>query len=207
MSDFPSARPTVWTTLTHAERWEVVIQHELLGILVHQSVNALLVFACSQSNGDDRLSFTTLENGRTVNTWENVDHTFDCADVFAASPVGSLAFEDQFANDYFFEIMPSCFETPFAECVVGIRIRNHFSHRSRSQFPEGNCTILLARSLNLFAELVVVLCTKFFQQPIVFGSLEINFLSADFFLQFLHQPDHVLDHLVCEFDRFEHHVF
>ena len=61
MTDFPAARTADRTTFADAEAGEVVIEHEFLGILVDQSVDALFIAAGSQRDGDQAPGFRHVE--------------------------------------------------------------------------------------------------------------------------------------------------
>ena len=68
-----STRSTHGFDLIHAERREVVMEHEALGILLPESVNTLLVPCAAQGSNDHRLGLAAGEKCRTVRARKHAD--------------------------------------------------------------------------------------------------------------------------------------
>ena len=99
VTDLTTARATNRTALANTEAGEVVIQHELFGVLVLQSIDSLLVASGTQSDRNHGLSFAALEHSGTVNAWHDIDQAFDVSQVLRSTTVGTCSCQDRFAND------------------------------------------------------------------------------------------------------------
>ena len=99
MADLAAARAADRPDLADRERREVVVEHELLAVLVHEPVDPLLVAAGAQDGGDQRLRLAALEEGRAVRPRQEADLALDRPQVLRAAAVGPLAVEDQLADD------------------------------------------------------------------------------------------------------------
>ena len=84
------------------------MQHERVFFLAFQGVQQLRVPGSTQSCNNQRLSFTTGEQGRTVGLWQNADFDVQRANSLGVTAIDTrLAVNDVFANGAVFD---------FAEC-------------------------------------------------------------------------------------------
>src|SRR5262249_51504306 len=103
VADLAPARAANRLALSHAKGREVVIEHEFLGILVRHAVHTLLVGDGAERDGDERVRFAALKNGRTVCARQDADFAVELSDVLDAAAVDALAFENEIADNTFFE--------------------------------------------------------------------------------------------------------
>ena len=73
VTDFAPARAANRPHFAHRERREVVVEHEPLRVLFEQAVDALLVAAGAERDGDQGLRFAALEHGRAMHARQHVD--------------------------------------------------------------------------------------------------------------------------------------
>ena len=95
--------PRIGLGLADAERREVVIEHELLAELVEQAFDALFVADGAERGRDQGLGLAALEQGRAVGARQQADFAVNGADFLEAAAVEPFAFEDQIAEDLFFQ--------------------------------------------------------------------------------------------------------
>ena len=167
VSNFATPWASDWTAFAHTEAWEVVIEHELFGVLVHQAIDALLVATRSQCDRDQRLSFTTLEQGGTVNARDHVGFAFDWTQCFAIAAIRSNACQNRIANDSLFQVMNRSAKCLRADRVVGIWIRDHFRFNLCLDFILGGTPIVLASDQDRILVVVVVLRLQCVEQTVV----------------------------------------
>ena len=110
VADFAPAGTANRPHFADRERGEVVVEHELLGILVDQAVHALLVAAGAQGDGDQRLRLAALEDGRAVHARQHVDLAVDRPQRLAVAAVGPRARQNQVADDVLFQVVPGTAE-------------------------------------------------------------------------------------------------
>ena len=63
MSNLTASRASNRAALANRERREVVVQHELFAVLIHQPIDSLLVPGRSQGDRYQRLGLTALKQG------------------------------------------------------------------------------------------------------------------------------------------------
>ena len=88
------------------------MQHELLRVFLDQAVDALLVAAGAQSDGDQGLRLAALEQGRAVDARQQVDLAGDRPERLVVAAVGAGAGEDLVADDARFQGFPGRRRTP-----------------------------------------------------------------------------------------------
>ncbi len=123
VTDFATTRAADRATFADRERREVVIQHELLAVLVHQAIDALFVAGRAQRDRDQGLRFATLEQRRTVDAWQQVGFAVDRTQRLSVASVRASAGDDQVANDFFFQVVPNGLESLGVDRTVGARRR------------------------------------------------------------------------------------
>ena len=87
MTDFAARDTTDGLDLTNAVRREVVLEVELLGVLVSQTIHNLLIFERTQGADHERLRLTSGEHGRTVKARLPASDDLDWADIRKATTV------------------------------------------------------------------------------------------------------------------------
>ena len=75
----------------HAERREVIMQHEFPVLLTDQGIHPLLVRGCPQRRNRQGLRFASGEKGRTVRSGQHADLTPDGTNIRQAASVYALA--------------------------------------------------------------------------------------------------------------------
>ncbi len=105
MADLATAGTAHEANLTHAERREIVVQHEALeGLAGLQQFNALLVFLGAQRHGDQGLGLAASEQGRAVRSRQDAGLDRDGADLVEGTPVGTaMLFEHLVAENALLE--------------------------------------------------------------------------------------------------------
>ncbi len=103
VADLAAAGAAIGPAFADAERREIVIEHEFLADLVGQAVDALLVAGGAQRGGDQGLRFAAGEQGGAVRARQDADFAGDGPQILRRPAVDAFAFEDQVANDAFFE--------------------------------------------------------------------------------------------------------
>ena len=207
MADFTTTGASNRTTFANAKAWEVVVEHELLGVLVHQAIDALLVTTGTQCHCDQRLGFATLEQRRTVNARNQVGFALDRAKSFSISTIGSNASQNRIANDSLFQVMNRSAQCFRADCAVGVCVRDHVSFDLILDRVLGGSTIVLAGDEDRVFVLVVVLRLQLVQQAIVCRRLKFDFLNRELLSQLFLQINNLLTNGVSELDRGQHVSF
>ena len=112
VTDFRRPGSADRAALAHRERWEVVVQHELLAELVRQPIDALLIAGGAQRRRHQRLCLAALEDGRSVRSRQHADLTGDRPNLLVVPAVDALAFEDQVADHLFLKGLESAGHLP-----------------------------------------------------------------------------------------------
>ena len=207
MSDLATARATVRLAFPDRERWEVVIEHELLAVLVHQPVYPLLIARGTEGHGDEGLSFTPLEQCRSVGSWQEVCFAVDRAETLRVAPVAAGTGEDQIANDLIFQGVPSSVHDARFQGAWGRCIRDHFGQGSLTKLSASFVASLLAIDLLGFLESCVVAILQGCDQCRIVGRDEGDALWVDLSEQFLLKIENFTANSVGELDRLEHLIF
>ena len=207
MAKLSSAGATNWPTFADRKMWEVVVQHELLGVLLHQPFHSLFVTSRSQGDADHCLRLASLEYGRSVRAGQNIDMAFDGPECCCIATVRPRPGQNQIANDSALQFVPGMREGPPLHGVFGIRVRNHFGHGAFFQSRNGTGSLQLAPGLLGRLEFVVVLVLELVEKAIVFRRFERRLFHTDLLVQLPLQSTHFLDHAMTELDRFDHVIF
>src|SRR5712664_4617897 len=92
VADFAAAGATKEFHFTHAERREVVVQHEALELVLREEqVETLHVFLSAKSESGERLGFAASEKRGAVNAREQADFASDLADLVKSAAIGTAA--------------------------------------------------------------------------------------------------------------------
>src|SRR5204863_9445865 len=91
MSNFSTSHIGHSASLAHRERWEVVVQHEVLLLLALKILQPLHVVRGSQSGRDQRLCFTAGKDRRTVGSRKYTGFNGDVANLIELGRFGTLA--------------------------------------------------------------------------------------------------------------------
>ena len=110
VSDFTASRPAVRFALTDGEWREVVVEHELFAVLIHQAIDPLLVSVGTECHGDEGLGLTPLEQGCSVGTWEQVGFAVNVSKAGCVSTVAARSRHDQVANNPILKCVPCATE-------------------------------------------------------------------------------------------------
>ena len=96
MADFTSTGESKTTCFARREGRKVVVEDEGFALsAASEAINFLSVTASAECRDDECLSFTAVEHGRTVNSWENASLAGYSAKIGRAATVDSPAcFED-----------------------------------------------------------------------------------------------------------------
>ena len=90
VADFAPARAAHEADFAHAERREIVVQHEALeGFARLQQLDALLVVLGAERDRNQRLRFAAREQGRTVGARQNARFDPDLADFVECAAIGT----------------------------------------------------------------------------------------------------------------------
>ncbi|MNB93696.1 hypothetical protein D3C75_408330 [compost metagenome] len=104
VTNFTTLRRANHTGFTYAVRREVVVEQEAVSAIAHQFVDVLRVTCSTQSRGNQRLSFATGEQCRTVSTWQNASTHIQTTDhVFFTAIDTRLACQNAATNNVFLD--------------------------------------------------------------------------------------------------------
>ena len=159
MADFAPARTAHEADFAHAERREIVVQHEALGDFARlQQLDALLVVLGAQRDRHQRLRFAAREQGRTVGARQNAGFDGDLADLVERAAVGTpvvlehLVAEDALAQR--FEALSGFFPLLFGSCAASTFF---FSSLTREWLSSFECVWVLRASVSS-ARIAVSIC-------------------------------------------------
>ncbi len=92
VADFAPARSPQGLGLAHAERREIIVEHECLEVLSLEGIDALLVHGRSEGGNDQCLGLAAGKEGRAVCPGEHADNGTDRPDLVRLSSVGAQYF-------------------------------------------------------------------------------------------------------------------
>src|SRR5262249_44019279 len=98
VADLAPAGAADAAALADAVGREVVVEHELLGVLLRQPLDALLVAGGAQRRRDDGLRLAALEQRRAVDARPQADLAVQRPDLLGRAAVDALALADQVAH-------------------------------------------------------------------------------------------------------------
>ena len=102
------------------------MQHELLRVLLDQAVNALLIAAGAEGDGDHRLRLAALEQGRAVHPRQQIDLAGNRAECLVVAAVGTGAGKDLVAHYPRLERLPCVGERIGRDRALGLRVGDQF---------------------------------------------------------------------------------
>ena len=150
MAEFTTAGAADRTHLAYGVGGEVVVEHELLRILLDETVDPLLVPASAQRDGDERLRLAPLKQGRAMHPREQVDFAVELPQRRVVAAVRPLALQDQFADRPLLQPVPDVGEVG----IAGAAGRPRLEPEGRLRGGHGSLRLLLQRLHGLAAILL-----------------------------------------------------
>src|SRR6266478_4764455 len=187
MANFAAAGATKEFYFAHAERREIVVEHEAVELVLREEqVEALHVFLGAEGKGGESLGFTASEERGAMNAREQADFASDLANLVEGAAIGTATFVKNVVTEDF-----------FAEAFKGaLGQRALLVHFFLGLFGNGLDDLFLERVDEVIA---------FFLEMLVDGLIERKRRDNDLFrlelrVKFLDGGDDFLDLRVAEFE-------
>lgn len=103
------------------------MQHEWFFDFAIKRIEHLFVIACTEGRNHDRLCFTTGEQGRTVNAWQNTSFRDDLANCFGVAAIDAgTGVDDRVTNDVSFNFFAERFDQLSRDWAFAVVLSNEF---------------------------------------------------------------------------------
>ena len=207
MSDFAAFRRTDTTHFAGGIRWEVIVQHEAVGVFAAQRIDDLLVARCAECGHGKSLRFAACEQRGTVCARQHIGLDIDGAHGARVAAVNArLAGQNLTANHVGFQLFEDAFDFVFRQ-RVGF-FGNQRSFHSGPCFVQFGGTRLFLADFEGFGNQAAGNVFHFRHQfGIGFWRFPVPHFRIDFIGQFVNGLNHRLHLLVAVHHRAQHHVF
>ena len=207
MTNFTPAWSPDRTTFTDRERREVIVEHELLGVLLHQPVDPLFIAAGSQGHGGQGLGLSSLEDSRSMRPWQHIHDAFQVTQFIWLAAILPDTIDDHLPHHLGLQVMPGIKKSMLADRILCIRIRNDHGLGIVTRLPDRIFPCQLPLGLLCLRESIHELLLQAGQQAVILRRHELFLLHADFLCQFTLQLADFLDGCVGKLDRHQHFLF